>query len=155
MRTASTVLSIIGGTLAIIIAVFLFFGGVMLKTVAPTIKNLDLEGVEYCAYNDSVRSMYFDEETTKEFFENVTDRVGFLSIIAGWALFVSATLGIVGGILAKKKNVLAGILMIVGALLSIFTLVGILPGLLLIAGGILAIIKDPKKPAPPVEPVVV
>ncbi len=130
MRTASLVLGIVGGCIALVIALFVIFGGVVFSTVVPSIDNSEF----YTEYDDV--------EYDRESMETSSKIAGTVFIVMGSILFVSAILGIVGGIFVKKKNVLAGIFMLVGAAISIFTLWGFMASLLLLLGGIFALVKE-------------
>lgn len=68
-------------------------------------------------------------------------------------IFVSGVLGVVGGILVKKKKILSGVLMLIGAVASFFTIWGIIVAILLLLGGIFALVNEPKN-AVPAAPVV-
>ncbi len=60
--------------------------------------------------------------------------------------------GLVGGIIVKRKNIAAGVLMIVSAVLSIFAFLNIVAIILFTLGAIFALIKEQPKPAVPYPP---
>ncbi len=62
--------------------------------------------------------------------------------LVGIASVVGAALGIVGGALAKKKGIIAGILLVAAAIPSFFTEFGVIASVLFIIGGILALIPQ-------------
>ena len=55
-------------------------------------------------------------------------------------------LGLTGALLVKKNNVLAGVLMLVGCAMALFTFFGFLGFLLMLLGGIFALVKDSSQP---------
>jgi len=72
-----------------------------------------------------------------------------LRLISGWlwfaaaALFVAGALGIIGTVITRrKKSTAAGVLLLVSAVLSVFSIYGLYASSLLIPSGILAFIKD-------------
>lgn len=150
MRTASMVLGLVGGCIALILAILFVVGGLMLTSILPDVFDSDLfdELEAYEEFEDAV-DMDLAEETM-DFAFNIGG--SFLWIYAA-LLVISAVAGIVGGIIVKKKNVAAGVVMLVGGVLTLITIWGILSGLLLIAAGILALVKDKNagEPAAPVQ----
>ncbi len=72
-----------------------------------------------------------------------------LGLLTGWlwfataAMLVAGALGIVGTVITRrKKSTAAGVLLLVAAVLSIFSLYGLYASSLLIPSGVLAFIKD-------------
>ena len=72
-----------------------------------------------------------------------------LNMLTGWlwfataAMLIAGALGIVGTVITRrKKSTAAGVLLLVAAVLSIFSLYGLYASSLLIPSGVLAFIKD-------------
>jgi len=133
MRTASMVLGIVGGCIALIFVLIAVFGAVMFTTVIPEIENSEL-------FSENIDDM---DSYDKGFIES-TRIGGTMFSVMGGVMFLCAVLGIVGGALAKKKNVAAGVLMLVGAVISFFSVWGIFFAVLLLLGGIFALVRDRK-----------
>ena len=141
MKKASVILGIIGGVIAILIGLVAVGGGVMFRTVMPEI----METEEFAeAYNEQLEG-YSGEVMDAESMFNMAG-----SVYTGFGIFiiVAGIFGIVGGALVKKNNIVAGVLMLVGAALSLFSVVGFLAFLLMLLGGIFAFIKEKAAPQP-------
>ncbi len=146
MKTASLVLGIIGGVLAVIFALIFMLGGAFVNAGASVISEAgnealgelseQLEGLEVNGADVDLSTLSTGVGTVATWFYVI----GALSI-------VGAIVGIVGGALVKKKNVVAGILMIVAAIPSFFTGLGIIASILFVIGGILALVSG-KESAP-------
>ena len=141
MRTAGMVLGIIGGSIALIIAVVVFVVALLSFATSDFIESevmSDMDGVyEACdAYG-----VEYDSDIIEESLSYGAKTGGYIAIGTGIALFISGILGIVGGAMTKKKHVLAGVFMLISAVLSFITIWGILAGLLLLLGGIFALVK--------------
>jgi hypothetical protein len=81
-------------------------------------------------------------------FFNITAEVwGIVMVVIGILQIVCAVLGLVGGLTVYKKNVTAGVLMIVSAGISLL-ITGWLSMILFTLGGIFALVKE----KPPVAP---
>lgn len=100
MKTASMVLGIVGGALAILSGIMLILVGAYFIDGSLFFGGFD--------YNDSFDGFY--NSFTSIMF-TVYLVLGILSIVAG-------ALGLTGGIIVKKKNVTAGILLIISAVLT-------------------------------------
>ena len=151
MKTASFVLGIIGGVLAIIIGIIYIIGGAaasafvgstdqlsntlnelgdQLEADGWTVDNSDmdlsaLDGTYNAAVGAALTTVYI---------------FGILGIIGG-------VLGIIGGAISKKKNILAGIFLIIAAVTGFLVAFGFLASILFIIAAIFAFI--PAKPAAP------
>ncbi len=126
MKTASLVLGIIGGVLAIIFAIMFIASGALVNTAVDTLEGFDaFDEVYNAAVGATTTWLYV---------------AGILSIIGG-------ILGIVGGALAKKKNVLAGILLVVAAIASLFTALGFIATILFVLAAVFAFIPEKSAPA--------
>ncbi len=153
MRTASLVLGIVGGVLAVIFGVMCIIGGIVAGSFVGHVDELNtaLENWDTMTNDDWNIN---DSDIQIDGYENVYNSflglgASIIYVIGGFSI-VGAALGIIGGALVKKKNVVAGILMLVASVPSLFTGFGIIASILLIIGGILALI--PEKPsASPVQ----
>ncbi len=135
MKTASLILGIIGGALAVIFAIVFIAGGALVGSMTQSLDDftaeMEAEGWEVTE-NDAATSLMSDVTGTAA---GTFWLIGILSI-------VGAALGIVGGTLAKKNGILAGIFMLAAAVPSFFTGLGIIASVLFVVGGILAIIPQ-------------
>lgn len=142
MKTASLVLGIIGGVLAIIFAIVFIVSGALVNTFADSFSS----GMD--ELTEQLKAEGWEVTDNAEIPANVS---GLANAAAGsfWIIgilsIIGAVLGIVGGALAKKKNIVAGVLLLIAAVPSFFTGLGFLASILFIVGGILALI--PEKPA--------
>jgi|GEM_PF-1522359 len=157
MKTASLVLGIIGGVLAIIFAIITMAGGAFMGGAAGYIQGTDEFGSTMDELTDQLEAEGFVIEDGDVNFDALDDAINYGAGAVATGLYIAGILGIVGGILAivggalaKKKNVLAGIFMLVAAVPSFFTFLGFLASIVLIIGGILALIPE-KQSAPPVQ----
>ena len=135
MRNASMVLGIIGGVICIPEGLFLIAAGVIF--INPEIWQ--------SIYNPGLT------EAGRQFLPD-SRLISFsatLFIIFGVLSFIAAALGLIGGIIVKKKNVASGVMMIVAAVLSILAYFNVVSMILFLIGGILALMKEPQK-VPPV-----
>lgn len=135
MKTASLVLGIIGGVLAIIFAIIFIGSGALVGSMAQGIDELtaqmEEEGWEVV-----------EDESVSVLATDVTGAAAGTLLFIGIASIIGAAMGIVGGALAKKKSIIAGILMLVAAIPSFFTGLGIIASVLFIIGGIMALIPQ-------------
>jgi len=123
------VLGIIGGVLCILLGLFLLFTGVIF--INPEIW----------------QNIYKTTEAGRQFLPD-SRLISFsatLFIIFGVLSFIAAALGLIGGIIVKKKNVASGVMMIVAAVLSILAYFNVVSMILFLIGGILALMKEPQK----------
>lgn len=171
MRTASMVLGIVGGVLAILLAVlFLLSSSLISGIVTQALDNAELtvnqdrfEIVGFDVYAQET-SLIVESSDFRFEIKNAGGMVGSMSDagakFVNIALIVIASLSAAGGLLAifggafaRKKHVAAGILMLAGAVLSFFTIFGIFASLLLILGAILAFMPIKKQPdqTPPAD----
>ena len=123
------VLGIIGGVLAILLALLFIAGGVFFSQAFPALmeSNMDYE-------MDSDYNYSFDNDD----FEGL-DLVGYIYGGLGIVVLIGGVLGLVGGLLVNKNNVLAGVLMLIGGVMIIYL---VLLFILLLLGGIFALVKD-------------
>ncbi len=154
MRTASMVLGIVGGALAVLIAIISMIVSLAFVTTIPDVLDDALEFSDdyYSDGNFSFDNGEFSFDNGDFSFDS--DLGGSVQSIAatGIVIFhiiaiIGGILGIVGGAIVKKKNVVAGVLMIVACVLSGFSGWGVFGSIALLVGGILALVKE--KPAQP------
>ncbi len=131
MRKASMVLGIIGGAISLLGALSSIVVGFMMKSDTGFISNL---------FN----------RVYSGFFSITADIWGVVMIVTGVIQIVCGVLGLVGGLTVNKKNVTAGVLMIVAAGISLL-ITGWLAMMLFALGGIFALVKE-KLPVVPVQP---
>ena len=72
----------------------------------------------------------------------VLNTVSTVIVILGIVSIVGGGLAIAGGIIVRKKNVMGGVFMLVGGVMSAVTVYGILSMIVLILGGIFAFVPD-------------
>lgn len=142
MRTASRVLGIVGGCLAIVFSLFIIFAGVMFIAVIPIIENSEFDS-SIQPDNDFDDGFNFNNEEVDE----STRFGGMIFLGLGSLIFTSGVLGLVGGILVKKRNVLSGIFMLIGGGICLIIIWAFLLGILLLLGGIFALVNESKTPA--------
>jgi hypothetical protein len=149
MKTASLVLGIIGGALAIIFAIVFMAGGALFGAASNVVGDLDqqfedaiLEGVEDSGVDVDVDLSGLDGAANF-----VTGTFSAWAYIAGGLSIVGAVLGIIGAVKVKKSNVAAGILMLVAAIPSFFTGIGFIASIVFIIGGILSLASGKSTPA--------
>ena len=138
MRKASKILGIIGGTLAVIIALFAMLGGAIFTSFEQA--EVWSEGMEsVIATDDTSDTQVIDDESMVAHF---VSRVFF---ILGAFILIMGVMGVVAGAIVNKHNVASGILMIVASAALFFTVWGFISFVLLLLGGIFALIKEPLK----------
>lgn len=135
MKIASLVLGIIGGVLAIIFAIVFIAGGALMGSLTQGIDKLS-------AQMEAQGWEVVKDETASTLVSNAAGVAAGTLWLIGIAGIVGAVLGIVGGALAKKQSVIAGILMLVAAIPSFFTGFGVIASVLFIVGGIFAFIPQ-------------
>lgn len=154
MKTASLVLGIIGGVLAIIFGIIYIVGGIAASSLVGSADALGNTLDEFSEAMEAEGWVVEDADLDFEGYDDVYNAsvgAGITMVyVVGILSIVGAVLGIVGGAMTKKKNVIAGILMLVAAVPSFFTGLGIIASILFIIGGILALIPE-KQSAPPVQ----
>ena len=138
MRKASKILGIIGGALAVIIALFAMLGGAIFTSFEQA--EVWSEGMESVIANDdtSDTQVINDESMVAHF----VSRVFF---ILGAFILIMGVMGVIAGAIVNKHNVASGILMIVASAALFFTVWGFISFVLLLLGGIFALIKEPLK----------
>ena len=144
MRKASMILGIIGGVIAILVALFAILGGLIFRTAVPSLMESDIYDEMITEYNEEMSDKIDGEIYTPDVddFTEGYKVAGYMFIGIGGIIFISGLLGIIGGAIVKKNNIAAGIMMLIGSCITLFTLWSILSFPLLLLGGIFAFVKD-------------
>lgn len=159
MKTASLVLGIVGGALAIIFAIFYLLGGAIVNTGANYVKDIDDLGgamddlanqLEDQGWTVDDSNVDWESDVDWSSLDSAVD-VGIGAVtawlyVAGILSIVGGVLGIIGGAIVKKKNIVSGVLLIIAAVLSCFTVIGIISGVVLALAAVFAFIKDKSAP---------
>lgn len=154
MKTAAKVLGIVGGALAIIFSLWMVLGlwiansyvgqtGVLDEAIQEAQDQLqdDLHGQE-------IPGMENFSGSFPNFFTNVYNLSMGIVLIFGIIGLLGGACGLVGGLLVNKNNILAGVLMLVGGVL---TFSGCFTFIILVLGGIFALVKGKENPSPVVQ----
>jgi hypothetical protein len=137
MRKASKVLGIVGGAVSLLAALLCIIGGIIFMTTDTSI------------FTDLFDNMYMDMGFASSMIMNWTAGIlGIVLIVIAVLNAVGGVLGLVGGLMVDKKNVTAGVLMIVSAGISLLLSGNWLTMILCTLGGIFALVKE-KPPVPP------
>ena len=131
MKNTSMVLGIIGGGIAILFGLFLMLGGMMYLNTS-TWENM---------YNASTG---MSDAISKSQYIQLTTTGGAVFLGFGIESVVAGALGLIGGIIVKKKNVAAGVMMLIAAGLSVLVFFNVASMILFILGGIFALKKEPQ-----------
>ncbi len=131
MRKASMILGIIGGVAAILVGLLAISGGVFFNNAYPEIMDeIESEGA------------YPVELEQAAGFEAGTKLAGQLFMGIGYVILAAGVMGLIGGIVVNKNNIIAGVLMLISSVVTFFTVWAILSFILFLLGGIFALIKD-------------
>jgi hypothetical protein len=150
MRTASLVLGIVGGVLAIIFAFVSFGIAAAMNVLVPSNFESYMDDFNDALeqYDDGDFDFNYDYDFNyDEDWDSavaVANGAATYFYIAGAFGIIGGILGIIGGAIVKKKNVLAGVFMIVGCVLASLSGWGLFGGIPLLVGGILGLVKDKK-----------
>lgn len=131
MRKASFVLGIVGGSLALLMALLFIACGILLMAINSDFIQRILDVVQ--ADVPHAAGFLFDWST---------DVAGITAIVIGGVKAVCGVLGLVGGLSVKTNNVTAGVLMIVAAGVSLIITGAWITTVLLTLGGIFALVKE-------------
>ncbi len=112
----------------------------------------DLLDDDYFAYDDNNDGIYDDVQIFSDSKQAAQTVLGAMFLIPGIIAAVAGVMGLVGGIIVKKKNVLAGVLMIIAAVLSLFSFFNIISMVLFILGGVFALMRERQNAMPPYYP---
>jgi len=161
MRTAGMVMGIVGGAFALLLSIVLIFGSAVFSNSQfwddvydkdydfnSWDDDYDFDDVFDDAYDYDT---YDDIEVFSQSKEVAQTMLGTIFLIPGICGAVAGIMGLVGGIIVKRKNVAAGVLMIIAAVLSLFSFFNIVSMVLFILGGVFALMRERQKPvyAPP------
>ncbi len=131
MRTTSRVLGIIGAAISILLSMLLLFGAVSFLNTSIWENRYD-------------ESDAFDDVMPKSQYVKETSLAGGVFLVFGIAAVAAGVLGLVGGIIVKKKNVAAGVMMIIAAVVSLFTFFNVASMTLFIIGAVMAFKREPQ-----------
>jgi hypothetical protein len=120
MRTTGMIMGIIGGALALLFGIIF----ILCSTLFFNINSWDF----YSSYSQ----------------QTAFTTGGTMFLVFGICSAVAGVIGLVGGLLVKKKNVAAGVMMIIAAVLSLFNIISLA---LFILGGVFALMRDRQQPA--------
>ncbi len=148
MKTASLVLGIIGAAFAIIAAIVFLAGGAFMGAASSVVSNMDEQlGDIIAESSDGDVTVNIDLDGLDEVTSVAAGAVSVWAYVWCGLSVVGAVLGIIGAVKVKKNNVTAGVLMLVAAVPSFFTGIGIIASILFIIGGILALVSGKSAPA--------
>ncbi len=144
MKTASMVMGIIGGSIALIVALVMIVAGAAFYSITDYSLS-DWSNQWNFEYSDSLGGYDFQLNPS-----SLTGFAGGAIIFFAILSLFAGVLGLVGGIIAKKRNVAAGVLMIIAAPLSLFGYFNLLSMILFILGAVFAFVKEKPQyvPAP-------
>jgi len=135
VKNASMVLGIIGGVVSILLGLFLILGGATFMSESfweNAFSNATSTG------DVQINPEYMQQyKSTGTFFM----RLGIFSSISG-------IVGMIGGMIVRKMNVAAGVMMLVAAVLNMFVFFNVLSIILFIIGGIFALVREPQSRMP-------
>lgn len=181
MRTASMVLGIVGGAIALILAIVLFIGSSFVAAVPWSEYNnfdwnySDSSGFDWSTDSSDSSDWEWNDSTSSDELNNLLDSlknndsdyntdslaevpgvvqnmVGTVLLVPAICALIAGVLGLIGGIIVKKKNVAAGVLMIISAVLSLISFFNIISMALFIVGGVFALMRDRSKQQPVYAP---
>ena len=136
MKKASHILGLIGGVLALVCAAACIIVGLLIVLFAPSLAGF-IAGF-----------LHGPEANLPGLFGMFTQIGGAALIIAGLIMAAAGVLALVGAHHVGKRNVKAGVLMLVAAGLSLITGYGWVITVLCVLGGVFALVKE-KTPAAP------
>ena len=148
MKKASKILGIVGGVIAILLALFAFARVRYYHVDVPAfIESSSDEEYYNETYQETYKKMFSDilgdAYTPRVYtFSEALKMVVNIFIGIGILISIAGILGIVSGAILEKSNIVAGVLMIIASIISLITVVGIIASPFLLLGGIFALIKD-------------
>ncbi len=169
MRTAGMVMGIVGGAIALLFAILIIFGGLTFMNLGIWDSSYDYDYDFDSDLNldslDDLEDLNFNFDLDDYASDNIAYRnaqeMGFafartIVLVFGILTGIAGVLGLVGGLIVKKKNVAAGVLMIIAAVLSFFNIISMA---LFILGAVFSLMRDrskqdyvPPYPMPPSYP---
>ncbi len=132
MRTTSMVLGIIGGIVAILFGLSIILGG-----IAFSEDSLWEDMYDASVYDSGIAYQQYSADAGR-------DMAAAMFIGLGACALISGALGLTGGIIVKRKNNAAGVMMIIAAVLSAFGFFNLVAMILFILGAVFALKKEPQ-----------
>ena len=178
MKTASMVLGIVSGVIAIIFGLALILGSVILMNmgnwdeVAEEWNSTYVDGQDWQeAIDDFIGEWENSDNGGWRFRFNIPRGMlpgqiiywafstgGIIVLFGGIVSTIGGIVGLIGGCIVKRKNVAAGVMMIVAAVLCFIGLFNVVSMLMFVLGGIFALVRERPKsaaafpPSPPPYP---
>lgn len=157
MRTASMVMGIVGGSIAILVSILLIFGSIAFFNFNSWGYDDDYDSNMNSFDNFDKWNRFddfdFDEESDVNNMvqHNVPNVVGTIFLIPAICAALAGIMGLVSGIIVKKKHTASGVMMIVAAALSLFSFFNIVSMILFVLGAVFALMRErqPVLPYPP------
>jgi len=140
MRKTSMILGIIGGVVALLLALALIFMGILVLDTGLWKDAFDILAKEYHGII-----------TEYEFLQSASIG-GIVFISLGICAAVAGILGVVGGSIVKRSNVAAGVMMIIATVLSVVSFFNLISIILFVIGSVFAFRREPQSAAPPYAP---
>lgn len=131
MRTTSRVLGIIGAAISVLLGLALVAAGAAFMDSGLWGDMYDSSG----GLNDVMPKAQYIQQTT-------TGGTVFLGF--GIAAIAAGVLGLVGSIIVKRKNAASGVMMIIAAVISLFTFFNVASMTLFIIGAVMAMKREPQ-----------
>jgi len=127
MKKASMILGIVGGIIAILVALLSLLGSAVFRSIGP-------------AFDEDTPIKY---EEFDEYENTVMNQVASNTFLGfGATVLIAGILGLVGAAKVNQNNVSAGIMMIIASIISLLSFWGIFSFLLFLLGGIFALVND-------------
>jgi protein-S-isoprenylcysteine O-methyltransferase Ste14 len=152
MKTASVVLGTVGGILALICAILILLGSAFFNVILNQIyeeekfysesenEDSELDADDLKKYKlDDAKAEDDDESTVTD--EQIKNFMSWFGIIYGLFVLTAGLLGVISVFFVNTKNVLAGVLMLVGGIIMFITLWGFIIAVMLVLGGIFALVN--------------
>ncbi len=165
MRTAGMVMGIVGGAISLLLAILIILGGVAFMNITPWTNSFDYDydfdpDLDFDSWDsfddfDYDFNNYMTDDIAYNDYESMGQTIaGGVFVVLGIGSAIAGILGLVGGLIIKKKNVAAGVMMIIAAVLSLVCFLNIISMALFILGGIFALMRDRQQQvyAPPYYP---
>ena len=127
MRNTSRVLAIIGAAISLLFGMFMCFAG-------------------FTFLNDSLWENAYDSSPhiDSEIAMEGNHTAGGVFISFGVAAIVAGVLGLVSGIIVKRKNMASGVMLIIAAVICLFTFFNFASMTLFIIGAVMAMKREPQ-----------
>lgn len=148
MKKAGMVMGIIAGSLVILLSLLMFFGIIVAKSIFnevwPIGGNIENKDARITGLDGIIPEFILKlfNITTSAAFTIIFD----ILLIYGIILFIGGVLGLTGGIIIEKKNILAGVFMCIAAF---FTICLLIPFIMFVISAVFAFIKEKKDAVKP------